>query len=140
MQHFQDQFVRDSCSEQRLSYEKSLRWYNAKTRMYLPLEWSLEAWVFGVFRFLEIQTLYSLNHTCHPDKLIWISVPVSRRLQKISLKFCTVGSSQYSVTVSESPCFWLPGVNVCQKKNIYSSRTGTLKEFQGRNGGRRGQS
>lgn len=140
MQHFQDHFVRDSCSEQRLSYEKSLRWYNAKTRTYLSLEWSLEAWVFGFFRFLEIRTLYSLNHTCYPDKLIWISVPLSRRLQKFFLKFCAVGSSQCSGTVGESPCFWLPGVNVCQKKNIYSSRTGTLEEFQGRNGGRRGQS
>lgn len=101
-----------------------------------------EVWKHGylAFKFLEIWTLYSLNYICHPVTLIWISVPLTRRQQKISLKFCTVGSSQCSGTVGESHCFWLPDVNVCQKKNIYSSRTGTLKEFQGRNSGRRGQS
>lgn len=133
------QFVRDWCSEQRLSYENSLSWYSAEVRTCLPLELSLETWIFGFFSFLEIQTLYSLDYICHPDILIWISVTLSRRLRAISIKFCTVGSSQCSGTVDESPCFWLPGVNVSQK-NIYSSRTGTLKEFQGRNGIREGQS
>lgn len=138
MRHFQDQFVRDWCSEQSLSYEKSLKWYNEKTRTCLPLEWSLEAGVFGFFIFLEIQILYSLNYTCHPDILISISIPLSRRLQEISVKFCTVGSSQCRGTVQEFPCFWLPDVK--KKKNIYNSRAGTLKEFQGRNSGWRDQS
>lgn len=111
MEHFQEQFVRDWCSEQRLSYEKSLRWCNAETRTCFYLEWSLEAQILGFFRFLEIWTLCS-----HPDILIWISVALSRKLQAISIMFCTVGSSQCSGTVDESPCFWLPDVNVCQRK------------------------
>lgn len=70
MEHLQEQFVRDWCSEQGLSYEKSLRWYNVETRTCFPLEWSLKAWIFGFFRFLEIRTLCSLNYICHPDILI----------------------------------------------------------------------
>lgn len=55
MEHLQEQFVRDWCSVQGLSYEKSLRWYNVETRACFPLEWSLKAWIFGFFRFLEIE-------------------------------------------------------------------------------------
>lgn len=76
-----------------------------EARTCLPLEWSLETWVFGFFNFLEIQTLYSLNYICHLDILIRISVALSRRLEAISIQFCTVGSSQCSGTVDESPCF-----------------------------------
>lgn len=54
MEHFQEEFVRDWYSEQRLSYEKSLRCCNAETRTCFSLEWSLEAQLFGFFRFLEI--------------------------------------------------------------------------------------
>lgn len=88
--------------EQRLSYEKSLRWHSAKARTCLPLEWSLEAWVLGFFRFLG-----SLNYTCHPDILIWISVPLNVRLQETFIVFCTVGSSQCNSTVRNFLCFWL---------------------------------
>lgn len=93
--------------EQRLSYEKSLRWHSAKARTCLPLEWSLEARVLGFFRFLGSWFFCSLNYTCHPDILIWISVPLNVRLQETFIVFCTVGSSQCSSTVHKSLCFWL---------------------------------
>lgn len=39
--------------EQKLSYEKSLRWHSAKARTCFPLEQSPKEWVCGFFRFLE---------------------------------------------------------------------------------------